>query len=63
MIATNGAGLDLGFARQTPEAVGEVLVAGLENGAREAIRSGDVRVAAINTNRERPGEVDERSAA
>ena len=60
MMATNRAGPDLGFARETPEAVADALIAGLENGDSEVIRGGEVRLAMITANRERPSEVDER---
>ena len=35
-------------------------MAGLENGDREVIRGGEMRLAMISANRERPAEVDER---
>lgn len=60
MMATNRAGPDLGFAREAPEAVADALVAGLERGDSEVIRGGEVRLAMITANRERPSEVDER---
>ncbi len=60
MMATNRAGPDLGFAREAPEAVADALVAGLERGDREVIRGGEMRLAMIAANRERPAEVDER---
>jgi short-subunit dehydrogenase len=60
MMATNKAGPELGFARETPEAVADALVAGLENGELEVIRGGAMRLAMITANRERPAEVDER---
>jgi short-subunit dehydrogenase len=60
MMATNRAGPDLGFAREAPEAVADALVAGLEKGDSEVIRGGEVRLAMITANRERPSEVDER---
>jgi uncharacterized oxidoreductase len=60
MMATNKAGPDLGFAREMPEAVADALVVGLENGDREVIRGGAIRLAMISANRERPAEVDER---
>lgn len=60
MMTTNRAGRDLGFGREPPEVVAGALVAGLENGDREVIRGGEMRLAMIAANRERPGEVDER---
>jgi uncharacterized oxidoreductase len=63
MMATSRAGPELGFARETPEAVADSLVVGLENGDREVIRGGDMRRDMIIANRERPGDVDERFRA
>jgi short-subunit dehydrogenase len=60
MMATNRAGPDLGFAREAPEAVADALVAGLERGDREVIRGGEMRLAMITANRERPADLDER---
>lgn len=60
MMATNLAGPDLGFSRETPEAVAEALVTGIEERALEVIRGGEVRAAMIATNRDRPEAVDER---
>ena len=58
MMATNLAGADLGFVRETPEAVAEALVAGLEAGALEVVRGGEVRAAMLAANREHPETVD-----
>ena len=63
MMATNKAGPELGFTRETPEAVAASLVAGLERDEREVIRGGEARLAMIAANRERPDEVDERFRA
>lgn len=60
MMATNKAGPELGFSRETPEAVAAALVAGLEENALEVIRGGEMRLAMIATNRDRPLDVDER---
>ena len=60
MMATYRAGPNLGFAREAPEAVANALVTGLENGDREVIRGGEMRLAMISANRERPAELDER---
>jgi uncharacterized oxidoreductase len=60
MMASNKAGPDLGFARETPEMVADALVDGLVSGAREVIRANETRRAMIALNRDRPEEVDER---
>jgi short-subunit dehydrogenase len=60
MMATNKAGPELGFSRETPEAVAAALVGGLEANALEVIRGGEVRMAMITANRDRPQDVDER---
>ncbi len=60
MMATNKAGPELGFSRETPQAVAAALVAGLEENVLEVIRGGEVRLAMIATNRDRPQDVDER---
>lgn len=59
MMATNKAGPELGFSRETPEAVAAAIVAGLEANALEVIRGGEVRLAMIATNRDKPQDVDE----
>lgn len=58
MMATNLAGADLGFVRETPEAVAEALVAGLESGALDVVRGGEVRSAMLAANRDHPEKVD-----
>ncbi len=58
MMATNLAGADLGFMRETPEAVAEALVAGLEAGALEVVRGGEMRAAMLAANRNHPEMVD-----
>jgi hypothetical protein len=60
MMATSRAGPDPCFAREAPEAVAGALGAGLENDDSEVIRGGEMRLAMITANRERPCEVDER---
>jgi short-subunit dehydrogenase len=60
MMATSKAGPELGFARETPEAVADALVCALERGEAEVIRGGELRLAMIAANRDRPGDVDER---
>jgi short-subunit dehydrogenase len=63
MMQTNLAGADLGFSRESPEAVAEAIVAAIRSDAREVIRGGDVRAAMIAANRDRPQDVDNRFAA
>lgn len=60
MMATNRAGPELGWVRETAEAVAEALVDGLESGALEVVRGGEARAAMIAANREHPEQVDER---
>jgi len=60
MMATSKAGPELGFVRETPEAVADALVAALEKGEAEVIRGGEPRLAMIAANRDRPRDVDER---
>lgn len=60
MMATNRAGPELGFTRETPEAVAEALVSGLETGALEVIRGGEARATMIATNRDQPERLDDR---
>ena len=60
MMATSKAGPELGFVREAPEAVADALVAALEKGEAEIIRGGELRLAMIAANRDRPGDVDER---
>jgi uncharacterized oxidoreductase len=63
MMATNKAGPELGFARDTPDAVAEALMAGLERNDREVVRASEARLAMIAANRDRPGDVDEQFRA
>lgn len=60
MMATNKAGPELGFTRETADKVAEALVEGLERKALEVIRGGETRAAMIATNREHPEALDER---
>ncbi|CCD90715.1 putative 3-oxoacyl-(acyl-carrier-protein) reductase, related to short chain alcohol dehydrogenases [Bradyrhizobium sp. ORS 375] len=60
MMASNKAGPDLGFARETPEMVADALVEGLVSGAREVIRANETRRAMIALNRDHPEQIDER---
>lgn len=60
MMATNRAGPDLGFARESPLAVADALVAGLEAGALEVIRGGETWAAMIAANHEPPTAIDAR---
>lgn len=60
MMASNKAGPELGFSRETPDAVAAALVAGLEANDLEVVRGGDVRMAMIAANRDHPRDVDQR---
>jgi short-subunit dehydrogenase len=59
MMASNHAGADLGYTRETPELVAEALIDGLVSGQREVIRANEVRLAMVETNRNRPEVLDE----
>jgi short-subunit dehydrogenase len=60
MMASNHAGADLGYTRETPELVAEALIDGLVSSQREVIRANEVRLAMVAANRDRPEEIDER---
>lgn len=60
MMASNTAGPELGFTRESAEAVATAIVAGIEAEALEVIRGGEVRAAMIALNREDPLAIDAR---
>jgi len=62
MMESNRAGADLGFRRESAEAVADSIVAGILGRERTVIRGGDARLALIEANRDRPDEVDARFA-
>jgi uncharacterized oxidoreductase len=62
MMASHRGTPELGFRRETPEAVAQALADGLAHDALEVVRGGEVRLAMIAANRERPLELDQRFA-
>ncbi|MBY6260889.1 SDR family NAD(P)-dependent oxidoreductase [Azospirillum sp. 412522] len=60
MMASNNAGPELGFTRESAEAVAAALVAGIETEALEVVRGGEARAAMIALNREDPLAIDAR---
>jgi short-subunit dehydrogenase len=62
MMQSSRAGPDLGFVREPACAVAEAIVAGIESGALQVIRGGEVRAAMIAQNRTDPASLDERFA-
>lgn len=62
MMRTSQAGADLGFSRETPEAVAEAVIAAIAAAAREVVRGGDARAQMIALNRSDPQALDQRFA-
>lgn len=60
MMASNTAGPELGFTRESAEAVAAAIVAGIEAEALELIRGGEARAAMITLNRDDPLAIDAR---
>lgn len=60
MMQSNRAGPELGFSRESPEAVALAIVGGMETDAFEVIRGGEARTKMIELNRADPGAVDAR---
>ena len=60
MMASNKAGPELGFTRESAEAVAAAIVAGIEAEAIELIRGGEARAAMIALNRNDPLAIDAR---
>ncbi|CAO3440873.1 SDR family NAD(P)-dependent oxidoreductase [Azospirillum endophyticum] len=60
MMASNKAGPELGFTRESAEAVAAAIVAGIETEALEVIRGGEARAAMIALNRDDPLAIDAR---
>lgn len=60
MMQSSKAGPELGFTREPAEAVAEALLDGIEEGAFEVIRGGEIRAKMIATNRDNPAAIDER---
>lgn len=60
MMATSRAGPDLGFAKETAEAVAEAVAQGMEEHAFEVVRGGEVRAQMLVQNRDDPKAIDAR---
>ncbi len=60
MMASSKAGPDLGFVRESAQAVAQAAVQGIEDGALQVIRGGEVRANMIAQNRADPASLDER---
>lgn len=60
MMDSSRAGPDLGFVKETPEAVARALIDGLRDGAFEVIRGGEARAKMIALNSEHPEQLDQR---
>ena len=63
MMASSRAGPDLGFVRESADAVAQAIIEGMETGALQVIRGGTVREAMIAQNRADPQALDERFAS
>ena len=62
MMESNEAGPDLGFEYESPEAVADAIVVGLESGELEIVRGAEDRSEITRMSRERPRELDEQVA-
>jgi uncharacterized oxidoreductase len=60
MMSSNRAGPELGFTRETAEAVAAATIAGIEEDAFEVIRGGEARAKMIALNRDDPAALDKR---
>lgn len=60
MMSSNRAGPELGFTRESAEAVADAIIAGIEENAFEIIRGGEARAKMIALNREDPAALDKR---
>jgi short-subunit dehydrogenase len=60
MMSTSRAGPDLGFVRETAQAVAQAIAEGIESETFQVIRGGDVRAAMIAQNRSDPAALDAR---
>lgn len=63
MMTSSRAGPELGFVREAASAVADAIVEGIETGALQVIRGGEVRTAMIAQNRSDPSSLDERFVA
>ena len=62
MMATSQAGPEVGFVKEAASAVAAAVLDGIEAGAREVIRGGEVRAKMIQLNHDDPAALDERFA-
>ena len=62
MMESNEAGPDLGFEYESPEAVADAIVAGVESEELEIVRGAEDRSEVTEMSRERPRELDEQVA-
>jgi uncharacterized oxidoreductase len=62
MMASSQAGPEVGFAKESASSVAAAILDGIEAGAMEVIRGGDVRAKMIQLNRDDPAALDERFA-
>ncbi len=62
MMATSQAGPEIGFAKEPASSVAAAILDGIEAGAVEVIRGGDVRAKMRQLNRDDPAALDERFA-
>ncbi|KIZ39247.1 MULTISPECIES: SDR family oxidoreductase [Rhodopseudomonas] len=60
MMSSNRAGPELGFTRESAEAVAAATIAGIEDDAFEVIRGGEARAKMIALNRDDPAALDKR---
>jgi short-subunit dehydrogenase len=60
MMQSSKAGPELGFTRESPEAVANALIEGIETNSLEVIRGGEARAKMIAANRDDPAAIDER---
>jgi short-subunit dehydrogenase len=60
MMSSNLAGPDLGFTRESAEAVAAATIVGIEQDAFEVIRGGEARAKMIALNRDDPAALDKR---
>lgn len=60
MMASSKAGPDLGFNRESPDAVAEAIVEAMESETLEVVRGGETRLQMFDLNRSNPAALDER---
>jgi short-subunit dehydrogenase len=62
MMQSSKAGPELGFVKESPGAVADAIVQGIETNALQVIRGGEAREKMIALNREEPAALDRRFA-